>query len=78
MTEKTTQQKKLADIEKKLKQQNLSDVEVKKAMMTKEELIKQEEEYRKKEEELQQKDKLTPWNIDTICKDGFSKSIINK
>ena len=61
-----------------MKKQNLSELEVKKAQTTKEELLKQEERYRKKEEELQHKDKLTPWNIDTICKEGFSKSLINK
>lgn len=30
------------------------------------------------EEELRKKEKKTPWNADTICKDGISKTIINK
>ena len=75
---KEEQKQKLNEVEKLLKSQSISELDAKKAQMTKEELLKQEEEFRKKEAELQQKDKLTPWNIDTICKDGFSKSIINK
>lgn len=30
------------------------------------------------EEELRKKEKKTPWNVDTICKEGMSKTIINK
>jgi len=78
ISEKKAQQKKLEEVEKTLKKQNLSELEIKKAQMTKEDLLKQEEDYRKKEEKLQHKDKLTPWNVDTICKEGFSKSLINK
>ncbi|CAK8675779.1 unnamed protein product [Clavelina lepadiformis] len=61
-----------------MKRQQLSDQELKKVKLTKAELLKQEENFRKKEQELENKDKLTPWNVDTICKEGFSKSIINK
>lgn len=43
-----------------------------------EELKKQEEEYRRKEEELLKKERLTPWNVDTISHDKFAKTIINK
>lgn len=32
----------------------------------------------KKDEELQKKEKKTPWNIDTISKPGFAKTVINK
>lgn len=31
-----------------------------------------------KEEELKKKEKLTPWNVDTISKEGWSKTLINK
>lgn len=75
---KEEQKKKLNEVENLLKKQNISELEAKKAQMTKEELLKQEEDFRKKEADLQKKDKLTPWNVDTICTDGFSKSIINK
>lgn len=41
-------------------------------------LKKQEEEFKKKEAELEKKERLTPWNVDTLSKDGFEKTIINK
>lgn len=40
-----------------------------------------EEEQKKiqdKEEEMKKKEKLTPWNVDTIGQDGFAKTVINK
>jgi len=39
---------------------------------------KQEKEFMRKEEELKNKEKSTAWNIDTLCKEGKSKTIINK
>ncbi|KAG1683981.1 Hsp90 co-chaperone Cdc37 [Nymphon striatum] len=42
------------------------------------EIENQEKEFMKKEEELKKKQKSTPWNVDTISKDGFDKSIVNK
>ncbi|XP_056644633.1 hsp90 co-chaperone Cdc37 [Diorhabda sublineata] len=33
---------------------------------------------KKEEEEIRKKDKLTPWNVDTISKPGFAKTVINK
>lgn len=33
---------------------------------------------KEKEEELKKKEKLTPWNVDTISKEGWSKTLINK
>lgn len=32
---------------------------------------------KEKEEELQKKEKLTPWNVDTIAQPGFAKTVIN-
>ena len=43
-----------------------------------ERLRKKDEEIKKQEEELEKKERLTPWNVDTISKDGFSHSIVNK
>ena len=43
-----------------------------------EELRRQEEEFKLKEEELLKKERLTPWNVDTISHDKFAKTIINK
>lgn len=33
---------------------------------------------KKKEEELEKKEKLQPWNVDTIAQPGFTKTVINK
>ncbi|XP_044751825.1 hsp90 co-chaperone Cdc37 [Coccinella septempunctata] len=35
-------------------------------------------EIRKKEDEIKKKEKSTPWNVDTISKPGFAKTVINK
>ena len=77
-TEKSKTQQKLQEVESKLKSQSISEAEQARAKLTKEELAKQEEEFRKKEAELEKKDKETPWNVDTLSKDGFSKTILNK
>jgi len=37
----------------------------------------EEKKIKDKEEEIEKKDKLIPWNIDTIGQDGFTKTIIN-
>jgi len=76
--EKSKTEKKLKEVESKLKNQTISEAEQARANMTKEELAKQEEEFRKKEAELERKDRETPWNVDTLSKDGFSKTILNK
>lgn len=49
--------------------------ELKKALQ---ELEKEEKIIKDKEEELKKKEKLTPWNVDTIAQEGFAKTIINK
>lgn len=41
-------------------------------------LEKKDKELRKEQEELDKKEKLTPWNVDTISKEGFTKTILNK
>ena len=35
-------------------------------------------EAKKKQEEVEKDEKLRPWNVDTISKEGFSKTKINK
>ncbi|XP_038049003.1 hsp90 co-chaperone Cdc37-like [Patiria miniata] len=55
--------------------------EAEKISKVKEELQDLEEQNRKwreKEEELAKKEKLTPWNVDTLSHDGFSSTRINK
>ncbi|KAK9296668.1 hypothetical protein QLX08_009391 [Tetragonisca angustula] len=41
-------------------------------------LEKQEMKIKEAEEEMKKKEKLTPWNVDTIGQDGFTKTVINK
>jgi len=68
------------------KSQNIKEMEeaAKKAAEDKsmEEKLKQLELEAKtleeKEKEIQKKEKLQPWNVDTISKEGWSKTIINK
>lgn len=79
--EKQTTQQKMAEIKQKLKEaeqvkEAANDLE--KLTMEMSELQRQEEEFRKKEEALKKEDRLTPWNVDTICHEGKSKTFINK
>lgn len=78
-------QQKLQQIKQKLKEvEPNKDADIQateqlaKLKLEMEELQKQEDEFKRKEEELVKKEKLTPLNIDTICKEGKSKTIINK
>jgi len=79
-SEKTGTQQELAEMKRQLKEAEEKGVasELEKLKIKVTELEKQEEEYRKKEEELIKEEKLTPLNIDTICKEGKSKTMINK
>lgn len=40
-------------------------------------LEKEEKKIQQKEEEMKKKERLTPWNVDTIGQDGFTKTVIN-
>ncbi|KAL6439114.1 hypothetical protein ACFW04_003823 [Cataglyphis niger] len=42
------------------------------------ELEEEEKKIKEKEEEMKKKERLTPWNVDTIGQDGFTKTVINK
>lgn len=57
---------------------DLDEKERIKLELERDEIQKQEEEYRKKEKELEDKERLQPWNVDTIGREAWSKSIINK
>ncbi|ESP04472.1 hypothetical protein LOTGIDRAFT_223843 [Lottia gigantea] len=77
----TSHNKKMSEIKKKLKEvKDKEDLksDFEKLNLELSELEKQEREWKKKEEELKQEEKLTPLNIDTICKEGMSKTVINK
>lgn len=40
-------------------------------------LEEEEKKIKKEEEDMVKKEKLTPWNVDTIGQDGFTKTVIN-
>ncbi|KAM4675706.1 hsp90 co-chaperone Cdc37 isoform 1-T2 [Discoglossus pictus] len=66
--------KKLADCQKKLKDMGVKDPKLEADI---EQLKKEEKSWAKKEDELRKKEKNMPWNVDTLCKEGFSKSVFN-
>lgn len=76
---KTETQRRLVEIQQKLRATETSgNIDLSSLKIELTELEKQEKEFKKKEEELTKKEKLAPWNVDTISKDGFSKTVINK
>lgn len=62
-------------MQEKLKRADLDDKERIKLELEIEEVKRQEEDYLKKEKELEEKEKLEPWNVDTIGHEAFSKSV---
>ncbi|XP_077326346.1 hsp90 co-chaperone Cdc37 [Lithobates pipiens] len=72
--------KKLLDCQKKLKEMEVQESaksEAKKLQQEMEQLKKEEKKWQKKEDELKKKEKTLPWNVDTLSKEGFSKSVFN-
>uniref|UniRef100_A0A3Q3X1R4 Hsp90 co-chaperone Cdc37 n=1 Tax=Mola mola TaxID=94237 RepID=A0A3Q3X1R4_MOLML len=75
--------RKVAEAQKKVQQLSLSKAddakaELSKAQTEEKKLKKEERELAKKMEEHNREEKKMPWNVDTLSKDGFSKSIVNK
>uniref|UniRef100_A0A7N8WRY8 Hsp90 co-chaperone Cdc37 n=1 Tax=Mastacembelus armatus TaxID=205130 RepID=A0A7N8WRY8_9TELE len=56
---------------------SLIESELSKAQAEEKKLKKEEREWEKKMEEHTREEKKMPWNVDTLSKDGFSKSIVN-
>lgn len=78
MEGKSSAEKRIMEVQEKLKRTDLDDKERMKLELEIEDVKKQEEEYLKKEKELEEKERLEPWNVDTIGHEAFSKSRINK
>lgn len=78
--EAKTHKHKLHDVEDKLKDAELSGKEdgVNKFKKELKEIEEQEKHFKEKELEISKKERLQPWNVDTLSKDGFSKTVINK
>ncbi|XP_078049710.1 cell division cycle protein 37 [Augochlora pura] len=78
---KSETQKKLNETKEQLlklesEKKDIGDIaySLKKALQ---DLEDEEKKIKDKEEEIKKKEKLTPWNVDTIGQDGFSKTVIN-
>lgn len=74
--------RKLAEAQKKVQELSISAAGESKAELTKaqteeKKLKKEEREWEKKLEEHRREEKKMPWNVDTLSKEGFSKSIVN-
>lgn len=68
-------EQKAKEIKGKLEQKEGNLDELKKSL---EELEREQARVRNQEEELKKKEKMQPWNVDTISHDGFQKTVINK
>uniref|UniRef100_A0A663DQV6 Hsp90 co-chaperone Cdc37 n=1 Tax=Aquila chrysaetos chrysaetos TaxID=223781 RepID=A0A663DQV6_AQUCH len=74
--------RKLAECQKKMKELEVTDPESGKGELEKlqaeaQQLKNEEKSWENKLEELKKKEKNMPWNVDTLSKDGFSKSVFN-
>ncbi|CAI5675828.1 unnamed protein product [Oreochromis niloticus] len=74
--------RKLVDTQKKIKELTISTSEDAKAELSKvqaeeKKLKKEERDWERKVGDYQREEKKMPWNVDTLSKDGFSKSIVN-
>ncbi|NXP02932.1 CDC37 protein, partial [Thinocorus orbignyianus] len=74
--------RKLAECQKKMKELEVGDPESGKGELEKlqaeaQQLRNEEKSWENKLEELKKKEKNMPWNVDTLSKDGFSKSVFN-
>ncbi|XP_028268802.1 hsp90 co-chaperone Cdc37 [Parambassis ranga] len=74
--------RKLAEAQKKVQELTISSsddvkAELSKAQAEEKKLKKEEREWEKKLDDHRREEKKMPWNVDTLSKDGFSKSIVN-
>ncbi|XP_072346953.1 hsp90 co-chaperone Cdc37 [Scyliorhinus torazame] len=75
-------QRKLGECQKKLKDLMLlgtddAKKDIEKLQAEVKQLKKEEKDWDKKGTSLKKKEKSMPWNVDTLSKEGFSKSVIN-
>lgn len=76
--ERSSNQKQLESLQDQLKSSTGDEEKVAQLQSKLKELELKKAELDKKAEELRVQDKKTPWNVDTISKPAFSKTIINK
>ncbi|XP_014252221.1 hsp90 co-chaperone Cdc37-like [Cimex lectularius] len=75
---KEVNRKRIDEIKEQLSKGDGEEVDVPLLTAKLEELERTEEKLKKTEEELRAKERVTPWNVDTISQPGFTKTLINK
>ncbi|XP_067133636.1 hsp90 co-chaperone Cdc37 [Centruroides vittatus] len=71
-------QKKITELKNKLKEGEGTGIDLCAIKKSIAELEDEEKKLKAKNTELLKKEKLMPWNVDTISRDGFSKTVLNK
>ncbi|NXK87973.1 CDC37 protein, partial [Formicarius rufipectus] len=74
--------RRLAECQRKMKELEVAEPgsgkgELEKLQAEAQQLKNEEKSWENKLEELRKKEKNMPWNVDTLSKDGFSKSVFN-
>ncbi|XP_067612656.1 hsp90 co-chaperone Cdc37 isoform X2 [Eurosta solidaginis] len=72
---KQSYQARLIDVKERIQKKDGDEAELKKQL---EKIEKEGKELDRQEEELVKKEKRAPWNVDTISKPGFEKTVLNK
>ncbi|XP_012677969.2 hsp90 co-chaperone Cdc37 [Clupea harengus] len=74
--------KKLTEAQKKVRElegatTDEAKADLAKAQAEEKQARKEERSWEKKVDEYRREEKKQPWNVDTLCKEGFSKSVVN-
>uniref|UniRef100_A0A8C9PDJ4 Hsp90 co-chaperone Cdc37 n=1 Tax=Spermophilus dauricus TaxID=99837 RepID=A0A8C9PDJ4_SPEDA len=72
--------RKVAECQRKLKELEVAEggqAELERLQAEAQQLRKEERSWEQRLEEMRKKEKSMPWNVDTLSKDGFSKSMVN-
>ncbi|XP_034996273.1 hsp90 co-chaperone Cdc37 [Zootoca vivipara] len=74
--------RKLAECQRKIKELELANVDSTKSELQRlqaeaQQLKKEEKSWEEKVDDLRKKEKNMPWNVDTLSREGFSKSVFN-
>lgn len=75
---KAENDKKLGELKQELKEAKEANKAVKHLEGLVSDLEEEAEKIRKEIQEFEKKERLQPWNVDTISKPGFAKTVINK
>ncbi|KAH8302078.1 hypothetical protein KR044_002522 [Drosophila immigrans] len=74
-TKRQSYQARLIDVKERISKKDGDEAALKKEL---EKIENEGKELDRQENEILKKDKKTPWNVDTISKPGFEKTVINK